>query len=229
MPDPRGLVLRMRVYVDTDRTEDSVTWGSKTGFVFFFNEAPIYWMYKKQTSCETSIFGSKFVAMKQSVEYVWGRCYKISMYAIPCEDLAFVYVYNQYVLANTSVPASTVKKNSYSIAFHFVWEGCACAEWRTTYLSKYETFADIMTNPLSSGEKMWRFFSIFLYWILTNKRRRVCVYCKWIKASCLTTWFNIFLNSWVSSVTRSWSWFTHLGEFCEGFQVFPTSEVYSTT
>ena len=37
---------------------------------FLLNEAPIYWMPKKQTPCETSTFGSEFVAMKQAVEYV---------------------------------------------------------------------------------------------------------------------------------------------------------------
>jgi hypothetical protein len=36
----------------------------------FLNGAPIYWSYKKQSSCETSTFGSEFVAIKQATEYV---------------------------------------------------------------------------------------------------------------------------------------------------------------
>ena len=51
MLDPRGLVLRMRVYVDSDQDGDSVTWWSRTGLVVLLNESPIYWMHKKQTSC----------------------------------------------------------------------------------------------------------------------------------------------------------------------------------
>ena len=65
-------------------------------------------------------FGSDFVAMKQAVEYFRGLCYKIRMFGIPCEDHTFFYGCNQYILANTNVPASMPNKKSNSITFHFV-------------------------------------------------------------------------------------------------------------
>ena len=37
MPETRGLGLRMRVYVDSDITGDSVTWQPRTGFFLFLN------------------------------------------------------------------------------------------------------------------------------------------------------------------------------------------------
>ena len=60
----RGLGLKMRVYVDSDHTGDSVTRRLRTGLVYFLNAAPIYWIFKKQTSRETSNFVGNFVAMK---------------------------------------------------------------------------------------------------------------------------------------------------------------------
>ena len=66
MPKPCGKGMDMRVYVDSDHAGDTVTRRSRTGFVIFLNGAPIYWNSKKQTSCETSSFGSKFCAMKQA-------------------------------------------------------------------------------------------------------------------------------------------------------------------
>ena len=48
--------------------------------------------------------------MNQSVEYNWGLGYKIRMFGIVCEDPTFVYGENQYVLSNTTVPSSTLKK-----------------------------------------------------------------------------------------------------------------------
>ena len=65
MPKPmhRGRRFVMRAYVDSDHVGDSVTRRSCTGFCVFLNEAPIYWMSKKQTCCETSTFGSEFIAM----------------------------------------------------------------------------------------------------------------------------------------------------------------------
>ena len=39
---------------------------------------------------------------------------------IPVEDPTYVYGDNQYVLDNTTMPESTLKKNSNSIVFHFL-------------------------------------------------------------------------------------------------------------
>ena len=82
----------------------------------FLNNAPIYWNSKKQTSCETSTFGSEFIAMKQATEFVRGLRYKLRMMGIPVDEPAFVFGDNQSVLANTSAPA----KKSNAIAYHFV-------------------------------------------------------------------------------------------------------------
>ena len=70
---------------------------------------------------------------------------------------AFVYGDNQSVLANTLSPDSLLKKKSNSIAFHFVWEGTARDEWRTTYIETDENTSDILTKPLPSGEKRRKF------------------------------------------------------------------------
>ena len=60
----------MRVYGDIYHSGESVNQRSRTGFVVFFNKAPIYWISKKKTSCETSTFGSDFVAMNEAVGYI---------------------------------------------------------------------------------------------------------------------------------------------------------------
>ena len=54
MPVPQG-PMTMRVFVDADHAGDQVTRRSRTGFIVFLNNAPIYWSSKKQNSCETSI------------------------------------------------------------------------------------------------------------------------------------------------------------------------------
>jgi hypothetical protein len=86
----------------------------------FLNNAPIYWSSKKQTSCETSTFGSEFVAMKQATEYVRGFRYKLRLMGIKVDEPVFVFGDNQSVLWNTTAPASTLKKKSNAIAYHFV-------------------------------------------------------------------------------------------------------------
>jgi hypothetical protein len=76
-PKPRGLGMTMRAFVDSDHAGDIATRRSRTGFLIFLNSSPIYWFSKKQTSVETSSFGSEFCAMKQCCEYVRGLRYKL--------------------------------------------------------------------------------------------------------------------------------------------------------
>jgi hypothetical protein len=121
--------MTMGVFVDADHAGDLLTRHSRTGFLVFLNGAPIYWRSKKQTSCETSTFGSEFVAMKQATEYIHSLRYKISIMGISVDEPDFVFGDNQSVLANTTAPGSTLKKKSNTIAYHFVREGCACNEW----------------------------------------------------------------------------------------------------
>ena len=165
MPEPRGQGFRMVVYVDCDLGGELVTRRSRTGFAVFLNSAPIYWLSKKQTSCEVSTYGSELTAMKQAVEYVRGLRYKLRMMGIPCDEPTFVYGDNKSVLANTTMPASTIKKKMNSLSYHFIREGCARDEWRTAYINTHLNLADLLTKPLPSGEKRSGFVRKFLYWL----------------------------------------------------------------
>jgi hypothetical protein len=120
MPSSFGPSMMMRIFVDSNHAGDLVTRQSRTGFVVFLNCAPIYWSSKKQTSCKTSTFGSGFVAMKQATEYACGLSYKLRMMGMTVNKPTFVFEDDQSVLANTTAPASTLKKKSNAIAYHFV-------------------------------------------------------------------------------------------------------------
>ncbi len=165
MPVPLGQSMTMKVYVDSDHAGDMLTRRSRMGYVVLLNGAPIYWNSKKQTSCETSTFGSEFIAMKQATEYVCGLCFKLGMMGIPVEKPAFVFGDNQLVLANTTAPASTLKKKSNAIAYHFVCEDCARDEWRTAYINTHDNVANLFTKPLPSGEKQCKFVRMLLHWV----------------------------------------------------------------
>ena len=165
MPEPRGIGFTMRAFVDSDHAGEVTTRRSRTGYIIFLNLAPIYWFSKRQTSVETSSFGSEFIAMKQCCEYIRGLRYKLRMMGIPFNLPTYVFGDNQSVLANTTKPHSTLKKKSSSIAYHFVREGTAKDEWRTTYLNTNFNPADMLTKSLPGGEKRTRFISYVLHYL----------------------------------------------------------------
>ena len=66
------------------------------------------------------------------------------MMGIPVEGPTYIYGDTQSVLANTTIPNSSLKKKSQSIAYHFVREGVARDEWRTSYVNTHDSEADLL-------------------------------------------------------------------------------------
>jgi hypothetical protein len=81
------------------------------------------------------------------------------MMGIPCVGPAYIHGDNQSILASCGIPDSILKKKSQSITYHFVREGAARDEWRTSYV------ADLLTKLLPSGEKGKGFVARLLYHI----------------------------------------------------------------
>ena len=103
------------------------------------------------------------MAMKQCCEYVRGLRYKLRMMGIPVTNPTFVYGDNQSVLWNTSVPDSTLKKKSSSVAYHFVREGVAKDEWRTGYVHTTFNPSDVMTKSIVNMQDSKRKIRMMLY------------------------------------------------------------------
>ena len=154
--------------VDTDHASDTMTRRSWTGMLIYINNALVYWSSKKQNSVESSSFGSEFIAMKQCCEYLRGLRYKLRMMGIAIDGPCFIHGDNQYVLANTSIPKSALKKKSQSIAYHFVCEGIARDEWRTAYVNTCNNDADLLTKVLPSREKRKGFVRNLLHHIFRS-------------------------------------------------------------
>ena len=132
--------------VDADHASDTVTRRSRTGILVYLNCSLIHWWSKKHTSIESSSFGAEFIAMKQCCEYLRGLRYKLRMMGIPCDEPSHIYSDNQAVLANTTMPDSTLKKKSQSIPYHFVREGSARGDWRMAYMKTHDNKADLLTK-----------------------------------------------------------------------------------
>ena len=165
MPEPRGLGFTIVAKVDADHASDTVTRRSRTGILVYLNCSLIHWWSKTQASIESSSFSAEFIAMKQCCEYLRGLRYKLRMMGIPCDEPSHIYGDNQSVLANTTMPDSTLKEKSQSIAYHFVREGSARGEWRTAYVNTHDNEADLLTKSLPNGEKRWKFVRNILHHI----------------------------------------------------------------
>ena len=60
----------MSCFTDADHAGCRITRRSHTGILIFCNRSPILWFSKRQTTVESSTFGSEIVAMQIAVEMV---------------------------------------------------------------------------------------------------------------------------------------------------------------
>ena len=70
LPKPFEKELVIRMMVDSDHAGDHVTRQRRFEFLVYLNSALIYWSLKKQTTIDTSSFGSEFMALKTGTEYL---------------------------------------------------------------------------------------------------------------------------------------------------------------
>ena len=112
----------------------------------------MYWFSKNQTSIETLYFGAEFIAMKLFCEYM-RPAVQTKNEGAAIDMPSFIFGDNQSVLSNASLPHSKLKKKIFSITYHFVREGSAKNEWKTTYLHTNLNPSDMFTKSLPGGVK----------------------------------------------------------------------------
>ena len=75
------------------------------------------------------------------------------MMGIPYEDPVYIEGDNQLVLANTTIPDSTLKKKAQIISYHLVREGVSRDEWKTAYIKSGHNDANLLTKKSPQGRR----------------------------------------------------------------------------
>ena len=151
MPTPRGKPARVTCYVDADHAHCQVTRRSVTGIVLYVNNMPVRWVSKRQTTVETSTYGSELVAARIAVELILEVRYALRMLGVPVNEPALLLGDNQSVVLNTTVPSSVLKKKHNAICYHRIREACAASIIRFAHIPSSDNIADICTKSLGKA------------------------------------------------------------------------------
>jgi len=152
-PEPRGKVVDIRLFVDSDHAGDGRDRRSRSCYFIFVNKTIVNWFSKKQATVETSVFGAEFVAMKLAMESNRALRYKLRMMGVPIDGQSYAYGDNMSVIHNTQRPESTLKKKSHQICFHAIRESVAMGEMLTAHIPMALNPADIGTKLIPPGYK----------------------------------------------------------------------------
>lgn len=152
-PKARGKHVSTHCFVDANLAGDTATRRSQTGILIFVNRAPIHWYSKRQSTVETSTFGSEIVAMKTAIEMIKALRYKLRMFGVEIEGPTGVYCDNEAVTKNCSIPESVLRKKHHSIAYHHNRQAVASGTVQITKEHTSTNLADLFTKNLGRVER----------------------------------------------------------------------------
>ena len=166
-PEPQKKEVDIHMYMDSDHAGDKVSCRSRSGFLIYVNMALVQWFSKKQSTVETSVFSTEFVAMKQGIDALRGLRYKLRIIGIPIFGPSYIYGDNMSVIHSSSRPESVLRKKSNSIRYHTVHESVAMGESLVGHIPSKENIAEFLSKVLY-GEKRRYLVSNILYDIHDN-------------------------------------------------------------
>lgn len=148
MPEARGKPVTLTCFVDADHAGCKETRRSHTGILLWLNKAPVMWHSKRQSTVESSTFGSEFVVMRTANEMIKGLWYKLRMMGVEINGPCNLFCDNDSVVMNTMRPESVLKKKHNAICYHLVREAIASNTIRIAREDTKPNMADMLTKCL---------------------------------------------------------------------------------
>ena len=148
-PEPKGKAIRVWGEKDADNAHDLETRRSVTGFNIYMNNALVKSYSKRQSTVETSTYGSEIVAGRIAVEHLIATRYALRMLGVPLLHESWLFGDNMAVILNCSKPESTLKKKHHACAYHFIRETVSTGWLFLIHKPSDLNRADILTKALN--------------------------------------------------------------------------------
>jgi hypothetical protein len=146
VPEPLGKKVVCTSYVDANLYHDFLTGRSVTGVMHFFNQTPVDWYSKKQSTVETATYGSEFVAARTATEQIIANRQSLRYLGVEVMGPTFLFGDNRSVVDSATCPQSKLNKRHVALSYHRVREAIAAGLLRFEWIDGEENPADILSK-----------------------------------------------------------------------------------
>ena len=154
IPKPLGKHVQTTHYVDANLHHDLATGKAVTAALHFLNQTPIDAYTKRQSTVETTTYGSEFVAARTAVDQIIDIRTTLRYLGVPIRDKSYMFGDNKSVVTSSTIPNSTISKRHHLASYHRVREAIA---------AKFISFhwKDGKSNPADILSKHWEFATVW--------------------------------------------------------------------
>jgi hypothetical protein len=146
IPEPLGNPVVHTVLLDANLMHDLITGRAVTGILHFLNQTPIDWYTKKQSTVETSTYGSEFVAARTGVQQIIDIRNMLRYLGVPLQGKTYIFGDNESVVKSSTIPHSQLSKRHNALSYHSVREAIASGMCRFGHMPGEQNAADILSK-----------------------------------------------------------------------------------
>ena len=145
-PPPKGKPVQTSHYVDANLYHDIISGRSVTGILHFFNQTPIDWFSKLQSTVETATYGSEYVAARTCTEQIIDLRITLRYLGVPLAGKSMMFGDNQSVVNSSMQPHSKLHKRHNALAYHKTRDAIAAGILRFIHIRSENNPADILSK-----------------------------------------------------------------------------------
>jgi hypothetical protein len=161
-PLPLGNCVSTVSYTDTTLYHDILSGRSVTGVLHLCNQTLTDWYSKRQARVETATFGSELTAAQIAVDQIIDSRTTLRYLGVPVNNKSFMFGDNQAIVANSSIPHSSLNKRHNALAYHCVSKMIAAKILGYFWIDGKKNPADIVSKHWSYPQ-LWHLLKPLLF------------------------------------------------------------------
>ena len=162
-PKPLGKTVDTITCVDANLLHDLISGKAVTGTMHFLNQTPIDSYSKKQSTVETSTYGSEIVAARIATDQVIDLRLTLMHMGVPV-GRSVMFGDNESVIKNTTVPHSHLNKRHCALSYHRIRSVIAAGTLRFYHMPGQENPADTIVSKHWGYQQIWKTLQPILFW-----------------------------------------------------------------
>jgi len=162
-PKPKGKSIDMTSHFDASHYHDAISGKAATGILHLFNQTPVDWFSKLQSTVEMTAFGLDHVTARTCTEQIINLSLTLRYLGAPINGRTMVFGNNEFIVNSAAVPHSKMNKRWVALSYHRVRWAVTAGIINVHHVSSKENSADTLSEHWDLPS-VWETMKPLLFW-----------------------------------------------------------------